>query len=81
MKALLVSDIRHRITELDTDIKHEKNGVEKKRLLEEQAALKRTLRMIKQVEVTVKPKVTKKPRPTTKIDNPLGNNEHRCGAY
>jgi len=57
MKALLVNSIKNRIIELDTDIKHEKNAIEKKRLISDQAALKRTLRMVKQVDVRVKPKI------------------------
>ena len=61
IEAILVSCLLKRINELEEAIRYEKNSLEKKRLLEDQAAFKRVLRMADTVEVEWPLRKKKKP--------------------
>ena len=66
IKVIFINEINKLISELDVDIKHEKNSVEKKRLVEDQASLKRVLKLIpaKRVDISLTPVA----RPTSPLD-------------
>jgi len=60
LEILRVSDIRRSIRELGEDIRREGNTKEKSRLVDDQAALKRTLRLIPSKEVEIKLNILKR---------------------